>query len=181
MQRVSFKNPLPNELENCLDEIGTSWHQLQDIYSNWDWWTAQPVRDVATKTKQPLMFYATVQCSDEATTKWPHEAKYCIYPRCKTAWWLNTEGDTQQITDSCGARVINGQSLVHSFPLYIHFMHSVKRTYKNTDNEIPATHLPFPFPWHSTHWRCGHSWHAACVSHTVAPPSWPAHATGCQG
>jgi hypothetical protein len=103
------------------------------------------------------------------------------YPKHKTDWWLNIKG-MQNRSDSCGTRVINGPSPVHSFrhsfQFFIHFMNSVK---KNTDNEIPANHLPFPFPWHSIHWRYGHSWHAACVSHTVAPPSWPVHATGCRG
>jgi hypothetical protein len=55
----------------------------------------------------------------------------------------------------------------------------VKKHITKTDTEIPVIRLPFPFPLHSIRWRHGHNWREVCVSHTVAPLTLHAHATGC--
>jgi hypothetical protein len=57
----------------------------------------------------------------------------------------------------------------------------VKKHVTKTDTQIPVIHLPFPFPLHSIRWRHDRNWHEVCVSHTVAPPTSRARATGCPG
>lgn len=109
-----------------------------------------------------------------------------VLPRLKLILSLNFASSLEMAADNVSQTAVVPWSLmahpflIHSYYTFISSTLWRERT-KNIDNEIPAIHLPFPFPSHSTHWRYGHNWHGACVSHTVVPPSWPAHATGCRG